>query len=120
MVALTLRVAQGMLAQQEVLDRWLADQGGDLGQAVVAEGALFPLQVPENVRIERLAGGCVCCLGAVPLRVVLTRVLRGRPARLLLMVSDSSHLPAIRRMISEGRFGPGLALEDDDESTADG
>lgn len=101
---LTLRCAQGATAQQAALDAWLATSP-DTPRAVIAEGALWPLQA-GRVEIVQLAA-CPCCLGAVPLRVTLTRLLRqSRPRALLVLLASAEHLPRLRQQVEAGRFGP--------------
>lgn len=100
----TLRCARGARAQQAALDAWLAG-APPAPRAVIAEGALFALAAPEDVAIERLAAGCVCCLGMVPLRVTLTRLLRRRPRALLLLLAADEHVPRLRAQLAGGELG---------------
>jgi hypothetical protein len=89
----------GAAGQQALLDAWLrvtpAVAGG---RAVLAEGAWLSLHAPDDVPMVRLPAGCVCCVGAVTLRVALTRLLRAtRPAQVLLLLARAEHrdrLPA--------------------------
>jgi hypothetical protein len=111
-VELTLRRARGAQQQQAAIDAWLAASlaapptAAQTARAVIAEGALFELTVPDDVALARLAPGCVCCLGLVPLRVTLTRLLRARPRALLLLVAADDHLPQLRALIASGDLGP--------------
>lgn len=101
---LTLRCARGAVAQQAALDAWLAASPA-APRAVIAEGALWPLQAAD-AEVVQLAG-CPCCLGAVPLRVTLTRLLRqSQPRALLVLLASSEHLPRLRQQIEGGSFGP--------------
>jgi len=76
---------------------------------VLAEGAFFELAVPPQVALERLAGGCVCCIGLLPLQVTLTRLLRNRrPASILLLLSDASHLERVHALVASGKLGVSL------------
>lgn len=101
---LTLRCAQGAVAQQAALDAWLAAAPAG-PRAVVAEGALWPLQAGD-AEIVQLAA-CPCCLGALPLRVTLTRLLRqSRPHALLVLLASPEHLPRLCQQIEAGSFGP--------------
>ena len=110
--SLELRVARGQRAQQKEIDAWLqARQAGDADAtlAVVAEGAFFELHVPPQVALERLAAGCVCCIGLLPLRVTLTRLLRARrPNSLLLLLADAAHLERVRTLVASGKLGVSL------------
>jgi hypothetical protein len=110
--SLELRVARGQTAQQDEIEAWLlARQAGDADAklAVVAEGAFFELHVPPQVALERLAPGCVCCIGLLPLQVTLTRLLRTRrPKSLLLLLADASHLERVRALAASGKLGVSL------------
>jgi hypothetical protein len=118
-IEITVAHARGA-AQQAVVDAWLRlgdarDGAADRRQrALVVEGPSFGLQVPEDLAVIRLAAGCVCCVGQVPLRVAVTRSLRAmdatRPRALLLMVSQHAHLPRLRAQIERGELGSGIAL----------
>jgi hypothetical protein len=103
-VQVTLQVARDAAVRQAALDAWLAVAPAP--RAVIAEGALVSLAVPDDVDIVRLAAGCPCCLGLVPLRVALTRLLRSvRPRALLLLVADDAHLPRLRVLLDSGDLG---------------
>ena len=107
---LTLTAARGQAQQQAAIDVWLREQqaGGAAATslAVVAEGAFFALTVPAEVALERLAAGCVCCIGLLPLQVTLTRLLRvHRPVALLLLLADASHLERVRALVARGKLG---------------
>jgi hypothetical protein len=53
-----------------------------------------------------VAAGCLCCVGLVPLRVTLTRLLRTvRPRSLLLLVATDDHLPRLRALLVAGELG---------------
>ena len=101
---LTLRCARGVVEQQAALDAWLATAPA-APRAVIAEGALWPLQAGDAEVVQLAA--CPCCLGAVPLRVTLTRLLRqSRPRALLVLLASPEHLPRLRQQVEAGSFGP--------------
>ena len=103
-VRVTLVCARGAAAQQ-ALAGWLGSPHA-APRAVIAEGALFGVDAPADVSVVRLAAGCVCCLGLVPLRVSLTRLLRSvRPQSLLLIVASDEHLPRLRALLASGDLG---------------
>jgi hypothetical protein len=105
----TLRVARGQAAQQQAIDAWV--RGESLPAAVIAEGAFFELTAPLGVAVARLAAGCVCCVGLVPLRVTLTRLLRAhKPARMLLLIADASHIDRVRALLEGGESGVSLEV----------
>jgi hypothetical protein len=110
-VRISLRRANGAPARQAVLDDWLAT-APEAPRAVIAEGAFADLVAPEDVAVARVAAGCVCCVGLVPLRVTLTRLLRTvRPRSLLLLVATDDHLPRLRALLDAGELGAVLLDE---------
>jgi len=115
-VQVTVRVARDAAGRQAALDAWLASAPAP--RAVIAEGALAALAAPDDVEVVRLAAGCPCCLGLVPLRVTLARLLRARrPRALLLLVAGDTHLPRLHAMLSAGELGA-LAVNPDDGGPA--
>ncbi len=108
-LALTLRVARGQAAQQAALDAWIdARRAAADGRALaaIAEGAFFALRCPDGVALARLAPGCVCCAGEVPLRTTLARIVRAhRPAEVLVLIATDAHLQRVRRVLGELRLG---------------
>lgn len=75
-------------------------------QAVIVEGGPGTLSAPAGVELVQLAPGCVCCVGQLPLRVTVARLLRlSRPARLWIEVSAAGHVAELRRQLD----GPGFA-----------
>ena len=97
--------------QQACLDDWLARHGSGR-RAVVAENALAPLHVPDDVPLARLAPGCVCCVGQVPLRVTLGRTVRAhRPDDILLLLASDEHLPRVQALLADGSLGVSFTLE---------
>lgn len=111
-VRVTLVRARGAPAQQRALDDWL--KTAPAPRAVVAEGAFSALAAPPEVRIGRLAAGCLCCVGLTPLRVTITRTLRAvRPRALLLLVAADEHLPRLRALLASGELGA-LSLDPTD------
>ncbi|MDZ7652971.1 MAG: hypothetical protein U5L03_10650 [Burkholderiaceae bacterium] len=104
-VRVSLRRAAGAQARQAMLDSWLATVPA-APRAVIAEGTFADFAVPDDVTVARVAAGCVCCVGLVPLRVTLTRLLRTvRPRALLLLVATDDHLPRLRAMLAAGELG---------------
>jgi hypothetical protein len=114
-VGVTIRTARGAAAQQAALDAWLDGRRTAVdgrGLAVIAEGAFFELACPEGVALARLAPGCVCCVGAVPLRVTLTRMVRERrPNELLLLIATDEHLPRVRALLRDVQLGTVIEVQ---------
>ena len=110
--ALTLRVARGQQEQQAAIDAWLGERaldGAGKRLGIIAEGAFFALEVPPAVPLERLAAGCVCCVGMLPLQVTLTRMLRSfRPDSVLLLMTEPDHLDRMRALVASGKLGVDL------------
>jgi hypothetical protein len=97
--------------QQAQLDEWLARPS--IGRrAVVAESGLMPLDAPDDVPLARLAPGCVCCVGQVPLRVTLVRTVRThQPQEVLLLLATPDHLPRVRALLEDGSLGVRFDVE---------
>jgi hypothetical protein len=97
--------------QQAVLNEWLALHSNGK-RAVVAESGFVPLEAPADVTLARLAPGCVCCVGQVPLRVTLVRTVRAqRPDDVLLLVANGEHLPRVRALLADGSLGVRFEVE---------
>jgi hypothetical protein len=111
---LTLRTARGQGAQQNAIDAWARGLPvGNVRAAVIAEGAFFELAAPPGVPVERLVSGCVCCVGLVPLRVTLTRLLRmQRPTHVLLLIADATHVDRVRALATDGRLGVTVEMDE--------
>jgi hypothetical protein len=100
---LQLQVAFGAADQQRALDAWAVDAPAP--RAALVEAGLQPLLAPPDTHVERLPAGCVCCVANVPMRVALTRVLRARPASVLLLIADATHRGAVERMLTTAPLG---------------
>jgi hypothetical protein len=104
----SVRVARG--GAQGAIETWLASTTGR--RAVLVEGALEPLHVPDDVPLTRLSPGCVCCVGLVPLKVGITRAVRAyRPESLLLVLSAGEHLQRVRELLANGSLGVRFELD---------
>jgi hypothetical protein len=104
------RVAS-IAAQQACFDEWLGRHRAGR-RAVLAENPFAPLEGPEDVPVIRLAAGCVCCVGQVPMRVALVRAVRAhRPQELLLLLATAEHLPRVRALLSDGSLGVRFTVE---------
>jgi hypothetical protein len=97
--------------QQQRLDEWL-QRHREGARAVIAENAFGSLAVPPDVPLLRLAVGCVCCVGLLPLRVGLARMVRThRPDDLLLLLGSGDHLARVRALLSDGSLGTRFDVE---------
>ncbi|QEI04549.1 hypothetical protein FXN63_00910 [Pigmentiphaga aceris] len=81
-------------------------------QAVIVEGGPGTLVAPGGITLVQLAAGCVCCVGQLPLRVTVARLLRQvRPARLWIEISDGAHLAEVRRQLNGPGFRGAIVLK---------
>ncbi|EHQ52286.1 CobW family protein [Ectothiorhodospira sp. PHS-1] len=79
-----------LLGRRPAHERWavLVNEFGEVG----IDGALVSSAGGDSVAVREVSGGCVCCTGAMSLRVALTRLLRQiRPDRLLLEPTGLGH-----------------------------
>jgi hypothetical protein len=89
------------------------------GTALILEGipdGLDPLerfQANSDIRISRIAAGCVCCTGNLTLRVTLNRILRRAPQRLYLSLATVTHLEQVRRFLTQAPYDALLELTTD-------
>jgi hypothetical protein len=82
-------------------------------QAVIIEGGPGTFVASGGITLVQLAAGCVCCVGQLPLRVTVARLLRQvRPARLWIEMADGAHLPEVRRQLTGPGFHGAIALMD--------
>jgi hypothetical protein len=103
--------------QQGPLDAWLARSRGTR-RAVIAECGFAPLEAPDDVPLARLAPGCVCCVGQVPLRVTVTRTVRAyRPDEILLLLASAEHLARVRALLADGSLGVRFDVRPGSETT---
>lgn len=119
--AVTIVAGGSYAAREEAVLELLRSSDGAC--AVVLEGlpdgrdligaACDHLPAAQCPRVARLPPGCPCCAGNLVIRVTLNRMLRPRPARLLIGIADPSHLPALRDFLTQEPYGALLALRDD-------
>ncbi len=96
---------------QQAVETWLAARP-ESRRAVVVEGAFSVLDLQPEVPLTRLGAGCVCCLGQVPLRVGLIRMVRAvRPEAVLLVLANGDHLARVRALLADGSLGVRFELE---------
>jgi G3E family GTPase len=102
---------QGRSVALEAAARSLQEEQGK--QAVIVEGGPGTLTAPPGVELVQLAPGCVCCVGQLPLRVTVARMLRlVKPARLWIEVSQAEHLPELRKQLDGPGFAGAIDLQD--------
>lgn len=81
-----------------------------------ADGGPEPAAGPGGKR-HILAAGCPCCVGALPLRVTLARLLRlERPEAVVLTVSDPQHRAALVDLFSAPPWSERIVLAPENET----
>lgn len=98
-----------------------SDASGDgrdaIVPAVILEGlapGTSPLDAMEGeLKLARIAPGCLCCAGNLVLRVTLNRLLRQRPERLFIGVARSEHLDQLRSWLESEPYDQLLRLTPD-------
>lgn len=84
------------------------------GAAVLLEGMPSGTNyLPDHVRVERIAPGCLCCTGNLVLRVTLNRILRRHPERLYIGLASTEHLDQLRSWLSAPPYDQLLSLTPD-------
>ncbi|MCU6434182.1 GTPase [Undibacterium sp. Jales W-56] len=66
-----------------------------------------------NLLLQRIAPGCMCCIGNLALRVTLNRLLRQQPAQLFIGIASSEHLEQIHAFLSQAPYADLLQLNPD-------
>jgi G3E family GTPase len=70
-------------------------------------------EAAPGLTVVRIAPGCICCSGNLPMRVHLNRLLRQKPQRLFLSIASTDHLAEIRRFLSAPPYEQMLVLTND-------
>ncbi len=100
------------LAQGHSTALALAAQQHAHGWSVIVEGGPGNLSAPTGITLHQLAAQCVCCVGQLPLRVTLARIIRlEKPARIVLELLHAEHLEQALALLQSGSFGAHLQLE---------
>lgn len=96
---------------QPAVDAWLAATSASR-RAILIEGAFSALDVPPGLPVTRMGAGCVCCMGQVPLRVGLTRMVRAlRPDVVLLVLASGEHRARVQALLADGSLGVRFELD---------
>jgi hypothetical protein len=111
----TLVIGPGARVREAAIAAGLSNAPGL--HAIILEGLPAgdsPLDtVPDNVRVARIAPGCLCCTGNLVLRVTLNRLLRLRPDRLTIGVARGEHLDQLRSWLQSEPYDQLLRLTAD-------
>jgi G3E family GTPase len=88
-----------------------------VSSAVILEGiasGASPLDAHPSLAapgaLQRIAPGCMCCVGNLTLRVTLNRMLRNPPQRVFIGLATSTHLPQIMAFLSAPPYDQHLQL----------
>jgi len=65
------------------------------------------------VKITRIAPGCPCCSGNLPMRVALNRILRQSPETLYISLADDTHLMHLRDFLTQPPYRTLIILTKD-------
>lgn len=89
-----------------------------ISAAAILEGLALadsPLSQEDNpdLRLVRIAPGCLCCTGNLVLRVSLNRLLRPPPARLFISLANAEHAGQLRTMLENAPYVSLLTLTTD-------
>jgi len=96
---------------QRAVDAWLGATASER-RAVVVESPFAAIEVPDDVSLIRLGGACPCCLGQLPLRVAIVRLVRlQRPDAVLLLLAAAAHAGRVRALLADGSLGVRFAVE---------
>lgn len=91
--------------------------------AVLTQPRLMPLETAAtDVSLQSTPPGCACCVGNVPFRVALTRLMRdARPDGLVVELGALDHREQVERMFADPWFSKAIKLVAtiDDERTRD-
>jgi G3E family GTPase len=114
-ISTTLVTGTSAVAREAAIAAALAPQ---VDTAIILEGipdanstldaAAFP-----QLRIARIAPGCLCCTGNLTMRVTLNRLLRGKPEQLYIALATSAHIDQIRAFLSAPPYDNLLILTKD-------
>lgn len=75
--------------------------------AVILEGlpgGAVSLNPGADLLLQRIAPACFCCIGALPFRVTLNRMIRQRPRHIYLSLAGSEHLKQLQEMFAAPPF----------------
>jgi hypothetical protein len=87
---------------------------GAMPSAVILEGLPHGqslLQTSPTLDLQRIAPGCLCCIGNLALRVTLNRLLRKQPGYLYIALSNSDHIVQLRDFLSTPDYTALLRIE---------
>lgn len=93
-----------------------ASKTSKTSKAVILEGlpdGCTILSATDTRQIQRIAPGCMCCIGNLVLRVTLNRILKNPPARLYLGLANAAHLDQLITFLQSPPYSELLQLDQD-------
>lgn len=116
MTCVTLVYGATGLAREQAISRSLDPAEAT---AVLLEGfpsgnsPLEELSSHPDLRIVRIAAGCICCTGNLVFKVTLNRLLRDPPQKLFLSIADALHVEQLRDFLLAAPYGSILSVGKD-------
>ncbi|WP_394780896.1 GTPase [Undibacterium sp.] len=104
------------LARETAVAGKLAATAAQTSVEVILEGlpsGQHVLTPSPTLNIQRIAPGCMCCIGNLAMRVTLNRVLRRKPGLLVISLASSEHLQNIREFLTQEPYNGLLQLTEE-------
>lgn len=102
-IALVLVAGSNYQAREAWIAAATATLPSDEKTAVLLEGlptGVLLLRDDSHLIVERIAPGCLCCIGQLVMRVTLNRLLRQNIKNLYIAINDAQHLVELRQALS--------------------
>jgi len=104
-------VIMNLLKQKPAHERWavLVNEFGEIG----VDGSLLQGQSnKQQVFIQEVPGGCMCCAAGVPMQVALNKLLKeAKPDRLLIEPTGLGHPKEILQVLSSAQYQDVLSIQ---------
>lgn len=104
-------VIMNLLKQKPAHERWavLVNEFGEIG----VDGSLLQGQSDaQQVFIQEVPGGCMCCAAGVPMQVALNKLLKeAKPDRLLIEPTGLGHPKEILQVLSSAQYQNVLSIQ---------
>jgi hypothetical protein len=99
-IALVLVAGSNYQAREAWIAAAIAALPSNEKTGVLLEGlptGILLLQSQDQLIIERIAPGCLCCIGQLAMRVTLNRLLRQNLKNLYIAINDTQHLAQLQQ-----------------------
>ncbi len=116
MIPTTLVVGRSASAREQAIAARMDER---CNTALILEGMpdginhFAPFTNDANIRIKRIAPGCICCTGNLTMRVTLDRLLRHPPEQLYISLATTQHIDSVRQFLTRPPYDALLALTED-------